>query len=189
MCFQAYVRRRCVFNAPSVIKWRSEKNPQKIVCFYRGVCYSRGCAIIRVIRYARCVPRVARMLYWAREQEAEWLDGLHDTSNQQSGWYTQDNYHTSKYWLNCTQTCSDAVLVLWIFFSCGGRRGGEYVCPTRLVVDATQTSKEGGVTADVCRHLPDCFKILHSSWRHWCTYTYVLRTYSTLVPYHISSPK
>ena len=50
------------------------------------------------------------------------------------------------------------------------------LCPTRFVDDSMESSNEGGGVDEVCVQLPDWFMIRHSSSRHVCTYTYVLRT-------------
>ena len=55
------------------------------------------------------------------------------------------------YWLNCTPTCSVAMLVLWKFmFLWRSTKEVKMLCPTRFVVDATENSKKGGVAAKGC---------------------------------------
>ena len=54
-------------------------------------------------------------------------------------------------WLNCTPTCSVAMLVLYKFvFLWRSTKEVKMLCPTRFVVDATENSKEGVVVAEVC---------------------------------------
>ena len=55
------------------------------------------------------------------------------------------------HWLNCTATCSVAMLVLLKFmFLWRSTKEVNMLCPTRFVVDAAENSKEGGVAAEVC---------------------------------------
>ena len=93
-------------------------------------------------------------------------------------------------WLNCTPTCSVAMLVLEKFMLSGGR-WKRWRCYVRRDLSSMQRcngeqqrKRRGGRS----EQLPDWFMILHSS-RHLYTYTHVLRTYITLVSYSISSSK